>query len=204
MFAEQGAFELVFLAAVALIVVGPKDLPVLLRKVGQFTAKMRGLAAEFRASFDEMARQSELDELRKEVEALRQGVTAPNLHQMMGSGPVARDLEQHFDELHHGLIPAPTVGTAPTADVHSVHSVHPVSEHARSDGAAPSAAGSADSPDSPGSVSRTPTPVAVGRADSPDSPDSRFAPSEAPGERVHLVHSVHPENAWSAPPEPRG
>jgi sec-independent protein translocase protein TatB len=39
---------------------------------------MRGLAAEFRASFDEMARQSELDELRREVEALRTGqVAAP-------------------------------------------------------------------------------------------------------------------------------
>jgi sec-independent protein translocase protein TatB len=70
---EQGAFEMVVIGALALIIVGPKDLPVLMRKVGQFTAKMRGMAAEFRASFDELARQSELDELRKEVEALRTG-----------------------------------------------------------------------------------------------------------------------------------
>ena len=62
-----------FLAAVALIVVGPKDLPILLRKVGEFTRKMRGLADDFRHSFDEMARQSELDELRREVDALREG-----------------------------------------------------------------------------------------------------------------------------------
>jgi len=75
---EQGAFEMLVIGAIALIVVGPKDLPVLMRRVGQFTAKMRGMAAEFRASFDEMARQSELDELRKEVEALRTGqYTAP-------------------------------------------------------------------------------------------------------------------------------
>jgi sec-independent protein translocase protein TatB len=73
MLPEAGATELIFLAAVALIVVGPKDLPVLMRKVGQWIAKMRGLAAEFRSSFDELARQSELDELRKEVEALRNG-----------------------------------------------------------------------------------------------------------------------------------
>ncbi len=71
MLPEAGATELIFLAAVALIVVGPKDLPVLMRKVGQITARVRGMAAEFRASFDELARQSELDELRKEVEALR-------------------------------------------------------------------------------------------------------------------------------------
>jgi sec-independent protein translocase protein TatB len=61
-----------------LIVVGPKDLPVLLRKLGQFVGKIRGMANEFRASFDEMARQSELDELRKEVQAMREGqYTAP-------------------------------------------------------------------------------------------------------------------------------
>jgi len=73
MLPEVGGLELLVIAAVALIVVGPKDLPVMLRKLGQFTAKLRGMANEFRASFDEMARQSELDDLRKEVEAMRRG-----------------------------------------------------------------------------------------------------------------------------------
>ncbi len=73
MLPEIGGLELLVIAAVALIVVGPKDLPVMLRKLGQFTGRIRGMANEFRASFDEMARQSELDELRKEVEAMRRG-----------------------------------------------------------------------------------------------------------------------------------
>jgi len=73
MLPEVGMTELVVIAIVALIVVGPKDLPVLLRRFGQFMAKLRGMASEFRASFDEMARQSELDDLRKEVEAMRRG-----------------------------------------------------------------------------------------------------------------------------------
>jgi len=73
MLPEIGATELLVIAAVALIVVGPKDLPILLRKLGQWVAKARGMANEFRASFDEMARQSELDELRREVQALRTG-----------------------------------------------------------------------------------------------------------------------------------
>jgi len=68
-----GGFEILVIGLVALLVVGPKDLPVLMRKVGQFVGKARGMANEFRASFDEMARQSELDDLRKEVEALRSG-----------------------------------------------------------------------------------------------------------------------------------
>lgn len=56
---------------VALVVVGPKDLPKLMRKMGQWTAKARGMADQFRRSFDDMARQSELDELRKELDELR-------------------------------------------------------------------------------------------------------------------------------------
>ena len=78
MLPDIGGTELLVIAAVALIVVGPKDLPVLLRKLGQFVGKIRGMANEFRASFDEMARQSELDELRREVQAMREGqYTAP-------------------------------------------------------------------------------------------------------------------------------
>lgn len=73
MLPDIGGTELLVIAAVALIVVGPKDLPLLLRKLGQFVGRMRGMASEFRASFDEMARQSELDELRREVQAMRSG-----------------------------------------------------------------------------------------------------------------------------------
>lgn len=76
MLPEVGATELMLIAAVALIVVGPKDLPMLLRKIGEFMGKMRRMASDFRASFDDMARQSELDDLRKEVEAMRSAAQA--------------------------------------------------------------------------------------------------------------------------------
>jgi sec-independent protein translocase protein TatB len=56
---------------VALVVVGPKDLPKIMRTAGRWVAKARQMADQFRKSFDEMARQSELDELRAEIEALR-------------------------------------------------------------------------------------------------------------------------------------
>jgi len=56
---------------VALVVVGPKDLPRLMRMTGRWVAKARAMADQFRKSFDDMARQSELEELRAELEALR-------------------------------------------------------------------------------------------------------------------------------------
>jgi len=72
-----GGFEILVIGIVALLVVGPKDLPLLMRKIGKVMARARGMANEFRSSFDEMARQTELDELRKEVDALRTGQMVP-------------------------------------------------------------------------------------------------------------------------------
>lgn len=71
MLPSLGFNEIIILGILALVVVGPKDLPLLFRKLGKWTAKLRGMAQEFRTGFDELARQAELDELKKEVEALR-------------------------------------------------------------------------------------------------------------------------------------
>lgn len=71
MFVDLSWSHILLFLVIALIVVGPQDLPKLMRKIGQWVAKARNLADQFRSSFDEMARQSELDELRKEIESLR-------------------------------------------------------------------------------------------------------------------------------------
>lgn len=89
-----GGFEILVIGLIALIVVGPKDLPVLMKRVGQFMAKMRGMANEFRASFDEMARQSELDELRKEVAALKSG---------QGMYALGAEAEEAFKDINKDL-----------------------------------------------------------------------------------------------------
>ena len=63
--------HILILLVVALVVVGPKDLPRLMHTAGKWAGKARAMANEFRRSFDEMARQAELDELRKEIEDLK-------------------------------------------------------------------------------------------------------------------------------------
>jgi len=99
MFPEGRILDFLIVGVIALIVVGPKDLPVLMRRVGEFVAKMRSMAAEFRASFDEMARQSELDELRREVEAMRSG------NPLQTAAGLGKDSEtqQVFDDIHASL-----------------------------------------------------------------------------------------------------
>ena len=98
MFPEGRALEFLLAAVIALVVVGPKDLPVLMRKLGQFMGRMRAMAAEFRASFDEMARQSELDELRKEVEAMRKAQFAD-----VAAQAGEADVHEAFTDIRQGL-----------------------------------------------------------------------------------------------------
>lgn len=55
--------EFMLLAIVALVVIGPKDLPKAMRVVGQLVGKARGMARQFRSGFDNMVRESELAEM---------------------------------------------------------------------------------------------------------------------------------------------
>ena len=75
--------HILLVLVVALVVVGPKDLPRLMRTVGRWVAKARAMADQFRKSFDEMARQTELDELRAEIEALRRARPFAPVEQML-------------------------------------------------------------------------------------------------------------------------
>src|SRR6185295_1988662 len=76
---------------VALVVVGPKDAPRLMRMVGQWLGKVRQMAGQFRKSFDDMARQSELDELRKEIGNLRAERPLAGLERDMHKPAMPRD-----------------------------------------------------------------------------------------------------------------
>ncbi|TXN64135.1 twin-arginine translocase subunit TatB [Methylobacterium sp. WL18] len=66
--------EVMLIGGVALIVIGPKDLPKALRTVGQITTKLRRMAGEFQMQFNEAIREAELDEVRKEVDGIRNTV----------------------------------------------------------------------------------------------------------------------------------
>jgi sec-independent protein translocase protein TatB len=59
--------ELLVIAVVALVVIGPKELPGLLKTWGRWMAQMRGMATEFRGHVDEMVRQSELDQVKQQL-----------------------------------------------------------------------------------------------------------------------------------------
>lgn len=74
---DIGWSEFLVIAVVALVVIGPKDLPRVLRTVGQWVRKARQIANEFQSSIEEMAREAELAELRKEIADANAKLVAP-------------------------------------------------------------------------------------------------------------------------------
>ena len=67
---EIGWSELLLIAVVALIAIGPKELPTVLRTLGQWTSKLRRMASEFQSQFQEAMREAEMADLKKQVDEM--------------------------------------------------------------------------------------------------------------------------------------
>jgi sec-independent protein translocase protein TatB len=72
---DIGWSELVVIAAVALIAIGPKELPGVLRMVGQWMGKARKMAAEFQGQFQEAMREAEMADLKKSFDEVKEAAT---------------------------------------------------------------------------------------------------------------------------------
>lgn len=68
---EVGWTEMLVIAIVMIVVVGPKDLPNMLRTVGRTVAKLRAMAGDFQKQFNEALKEAELDDVKKSIDELR-------------------------------------------------------------------------------------------------------------------------------------
>lgn len=84
---DIGGVELLLIGALALIVVGPKDLPRMVRSVGQWVGRARGLAREFQIGMEDAARQTDLEDLRKTGDDVRRATE------------VGKDLKRDFSAI---------------------------------------------------------------------------------------------------------
>lgn len=107
---DIGWSELLVVLVVALVVVGPKDLPRLMRTVGRWVGRARAMADQFRSSFDEMARETELDELRQEIQALRS-----NNPLTRAVNEISKPLASATDDVNRSILP-PDALPEPIAD----------------------------------------------------------------------------------------
>jgi sec-independent protein translocase protein TatB len=88
---EIGWGKLLLIGIVALLVIGPKELPAVLRAVGQWMTKLRRMAAEFQSQFQEAMREAELAELKKQVDEMSN--KAQSYTNIDPLGDVRRELE---------------------------------------------------------------------------------------------------------------
>jgi sec-independent protein translocase protein TatB len=97
--------KLLILAIVALLVVGPKDLPILLRTLGKYMGFIRRQAAEFGAQFDEAIRETELEQLKTDFESVGREMKST---MQEGSAVVERQIATTQQDLDQALDGAPS------------------------------------------------------------------------------------------------
>ena len=109
---DIGWSELVVIAVVALIAIGPKELPAVLRTVGQYMGKIRRMASEFQGQFQEAMREAELVELKKQAEDLKSSVSdlgssVSDLGKLDPLAETQKQIESAFDDAAKPELPKP-------------------------------------------------------------------------------------------------
>ncbi|MFG1479022.1 Sec-independent protein translocase protein TatB [Xanthobacter sp. V4C-4] len=112
---EIGWSELMLIGIVALIVIGPKELPSVLRTVGRTVTKLRRMAGEFQGQFQEALREADIADMRKEISDVTD--TARSSFAGVGAGEVFDPLKSIRDEIRATVESAgkPKVEPAPAA-----------------------------------------------------------------------------------------
>jgi sec-independent protein translocase protein TatB len=107
---DIGWGELVVIGIVALIAIGPKELPTVLRTLGQFMGKVRRMASEFQGQFQEAMREAEMADLKKHAEDLKSSVSELTSFDPMAS--TKKDIESAFVLPEEGTASEPSTDTA--------------------------------------------------------------------------------------------
>ena len=110
---DIGWTELLIVGIVALIVIGPRELPRTLRTIGQMMTKVRRMASEFQGQFNEAIREAELDELRKEAEKLSSVATSAGSFDALATAK--SEIESAFEApvKSEAAAPAPEAASLP-------------------------------------------------------------------------------------------
>ena len=112
---DIGWGELVVIGIVALIAIGPKELPTVLRTLGQYMGKVRRMASEFQGQFQEAMREAELVELKKQAEDLKSSVS--DLGNLEPLADTQKQIESAFDDAAKPELPKPdSLGAVETAE----------------------------------------------------------------------------------------
>jgi sec-independent protein translocase protein TatB len=147
---DIGWSELLVIAVVAIVVVGPKDLPRLMRTFGHYAGKLRRAAADFQRQFEDAMRETEIEEVKKAIESVREQTPSIDL-----KAPVDKPI----------MLPNPSAQASPA--------------QTNGKGAAAEAAPTGTAPDKPARAKRAAKPkTATAKTTAPNTPRSRKPKAE--------------------------
>ncbi len=119
---DIGWTEMLVIAVVMIVVVGPKDLPRMLRTFGKTTAKLRAMAGDFQKQFNEALKEAELDDVKKSVDELRSLNPAAEIKKQLNPfEKAASDVRAGLDA---AMKPTPSTAAEPASD--AVHPAEPL------------------------------------------------------------------------------
>jgi sec-independent protein translocase protein TatB len=167
--------EFLLIGIVALVVIGPKELPAVMRTLGQWTRKVRSMAADFQNQFQEAMREAEMTDLKKQVDDMARDVA--DFDPLKG---VRDDIANVGSEMQQSLS-APAEQTPAVADA-SAEAALP----------APPAEAAADGSPVPHDDAAASAPVPTPAADQPTAPTP-------PADEAHAVPDVAPTPSAGAP-----
>lgn len=111
---EVGWTEMLVIAIVMIVVVGPKDLPNMLRTFGRTTAKLRAMASDFQRQFNDALKEAELDDVKKSVDSLRSLNPAAEIRKQLNPfEQAAADVRSGVDAV---MKPKPAVDAAASTE----------------------------------------------------------------------------------------
>jgi sec-independent protein translocase protein TatB len=142
---DIGWGELLVIGMVALVAIGPKELPGVLRTVGQWTGKLRRMAAEFQNQFHEAMREAELADLKKQVDEMTSEVRSYGSFDPVSD--VRRELEKTQSQIENAMAEKPTAEKAAPQSVAENLASSMTSSTDPVPADAPSAASNAAAPD---------------------------------------------------------
>jgi sec-independent protein translocase protein TatB len=109
--------EFLLIGVVALVVIGPKELPAVMRTMGQWTRKVRGMATEFQNQFQEAMREAEMADLKKQVDDMARDVK--DIDPLKGVRDdiesVGKDVERSLGSTPEQAVAEPAAGSEPVA-----------------------------------------------------------------------------------------
>jgi sec-independent protein translocase protein TatB len=155
--------KLVIIGVVALLVIGPKELPAVLRQVGQWMTKIRRMAAEFQGQFQEAMREAEMADLKKQFDE-----TTSSLNSALDPAGFKTDMEKLIQD----PLAMDSMGATPSTPSDPAAPVTPAATEATPDPAAPGNAPAAQAADISVPMPDLPPPESKDFADAASSPST--------------------------------